>query len=39
MDAVEQFKLKNSLARGQALGDTVTTQDTTNTIITAAPIR
>ena len=38
-DYAEQFKLKNSLARGQALGDTVTTQDTTNTIITAAPIR
>jgi hypothetical protein len=35
----EQFKLKNGLVRGQALGDTVTTQDTTNTIITTAPIR
>ena len=38
-DYAAQFKLKNSLARGQALGDSVTTQDTTNTIITTAPIR
>lgn len=34
----KQVRLKNSLARSQALGDTVTTQDTTNTFITTMPI-
>jgi hypothetical protein len=38
-DYSKQFQLKNSLARGQALGDILTTQDSTNTVITTGPIR
>ena len=38
-DYAKQFGLKSGLARGQVLGDILTTQDAVNTVITAAPIR